>query len=247
MINIYLRIILKDYRMTILNVNEQLKQFVKSINQRNIKNSIYYAVELHISGYFDNVLAKLTNVYFNEINLAQPKGAIYLCQFLDYYNSKYTYSMKKNHPLALINDIRIRNFMCFFISLCCLSNQRKLPKIIKINSEDFDLKRRKKGLISKNLTLVSKYITKDDPKEIIIPLSEIANLIKRKDIIDREQTIIYWLSWLFEYEKKYHNNNLLVKHRNIPKVDNKYCRFYMDSGIYFLTMYLILKNYDVFE
>ena len=80
------------------------------------------------------------------------------------------------------------------------------------------------SLISKNLTLVSKYISKDDPKEIIIPLSEIINLIKRDDIVDREQTIIYWLSWLYEYEKKYHNNNLLVKHRNIPKIDNKYCR-----------------------
>jgi len=204
--------------------NEQLKQFVKSLNQRNIKNSIQYAIELHISGYFDNVLAKLTNVYFNEINLAQPKAAIYLCQFLLYYNDKYTYSFKKNHPLTLINDIRIRNFMCFFISICCLSNQRKLPKLIKINDEDFDLKRRKKGLVSKNLNLVSKYLYKEDPKEIIIPLSEIVNLIKRPDIVDREQTIIYWLSWIYEYEKKYHNNSLLVKHRNIPKIDNKYCR-----------------------
>ena len=44
--------------------NEQLKQLVKSLNQRNIKNSINYAIELHISGYFDNVLAKLTSVTF---------------------------------------------------------------------------------------------------------------------------------------------------------------------------------------
>lgn len=204
--------------------NEQLKQLVKSLNQRNIKNSINYAIELHISGYFDNVLAKLTSVYFNEINLAQPKGGIYLCQFLRYYNEKYTYSMKKNHPLALINDIRVRNFMCFFISLCCLSNQRKLPKLVSMDKEDFDLKKRRKRLVSKNLNLVSKYITKEDPKEIIIPISEIVNLIKRTDIIDREQTIIYWLSWIYDYEKKYHNNSLLVKHRNIPKVDNKYCR-----------------------
>ena len=204
--------------------NEQLKLLVRSLNQRNISNSINYAIELHISGYFDNVLAKLNNVYFNEINLAQPKAAIYLYQFLDYYNEKYTYSLKKNHPLVLINDIRVRNFICFFITLCCLSNQRKLPKIIKINNDDFDFKKRKKKLISKNLTLISKYITKEDPKEIIIPLSEIVNLIKRTDIVDREQTVIYWLSWLYEYEKKYHNNSLLVKHRNIPRVDNKYCR-----------------------
>ena len=48
--------------------NEVLKLLVRSLNQRDIKNSINYSIELHISGYFDNVLAKLSNHYFNEIN-----------------------------------------------------------------------------------------------------------------------------------------------------------------------------------
>ena len=99
--------------------NEVLKLLVRSLNQRDIKNSINYSIELHISGYFDNVLAKLSNHYFNEINLAQPKGFIYLEQFIKYYNGKYNYTLKKNHPLTIVNDIRIRNFMCFFIPLCC--------------------------------------------------------------------------------------------------------------------------------
>lgn len=204
--------------------NEVLKLLVRSLNQRDIKNSINYSIELHISGYFDNVLAKLSNHYFNEINLAQPKGFIYLEQFIKYYNGKYNYTLKKNHPLTIVNDIRIRNFMCFFIPLCCLSNHKKLPKLNNINDIDFDLKKKKKNLISRNLSLVQKYIHKDDPKEIIIPLSEICNLLDKTSIVDREQTIIYWLSWLIAYEKKYHINGLLVNFRSVPGVDSKYCR-----------------------
>lgn len=204
--------------------NEVLKGLVRALNQRNIKKAIECSLELHISGYFDNVFAKLTNHFFNDINLAQPKGIIYLEQFTKYYNDKYTYTFKKNHPLSIINDIRTRNFLCFFITLCCLSNQKKLPKLNKISDDDFDLKKKKRKLISKNLSLVQPYINKEDPKEIIIPLSEICNLLHNKNIVDREQLIIYWLSWLYEYEKKYHTNGLLVKFRHISGIDSKYCR-----------------------
>ena len=204
--------------------NEVLKMLVTSLNQRNIKKSIEYTIELHLSGYFDNVFTKLNNHFFNNINLAQPKGIIYLESFTKYYTDKYTYTFKKNHPLSIINDMRTRNFICFFITLCCLSNQKNLPKLNKISNDDFDLKKKKRKLVSKNLALVQRFVNKEDPKEIIIPLSEICNLLNDNTIIDREQLIVFWLSWLYEYEKKYHTNGLLVKFRHIPGIDSKYCR-----------------------
>ena len=179
-------------------------------------------IELHISGFFDNLLSKLTVFYFNEVNLAQPTAVLYLDKFLKYYYEKYTFSIKKNNPLAIVNDIKIRNFICFFITLLCGSSSRKNIKLVKIEKEDFDLKKKKKKLISRDLTNVLKFIDKKDPKNIIIPMSEIINLLINKSIIDREQTIVYWLSWIFEYEKKYHGKNLLVQYRDIPDVDIKY-------------------------
>jgi hypothetical protein len=216
--------------------NELLKQLVKSLNNRNIKHSLELAIELHISGYFDNVLAKLTTFYFNEINLAQPSGIIYYSDFIQYYNDKYTFSFKKKSPLSCINDMKIRNFICFFIPLCCLSNQRKIPKLVKIGADDFDLKKKKKKLISKNLNMVRRYISDEDPKDIIIPLSEIVNLFASNNI-DREQQIIYWLSWIYEYEIKYHNKSLLVKFRKIKDIDDKYSRDFI-----WIIWNILIKN-----
>ena len=69
---------------------------------------------------------------------------------------------------------------------------------------------------------MSRFIHKNDPKEIIIPLSEICNLIKNTTVPNREHRIIYWLSWLFEYEKVFHNGNLIVNINNRNYVDVKY-------------------------
>jgi len=76
-------------------------------------------------------------------------------------------------------------------------------------------------LISTNLNIVSRFIHKNDPKNIIIPLSEICNYLKDKQFNAVHNTI-YWISWLFEYEKIYHKGNLLVNLRNINDVDIKY-------------------------
>ena len=55
-----------------------------------------------------------------------------------------------------------------------------------------------KTLVSKNLKMVSLFVGKKEPKEIIIPLLKLSPTDKK---LDREQKIIYWLAWLIEYEK----------------------------------------------
>ena len=104
-----------------------------------------------------------------------------------------------------------------------MTGHRKLPKLPKLLSEDFNLKSKKKTLISKDLNLLNKYIRKNDNKDIIIPLSEIINHIHNKSLLDREHRIIYWISWLFECEKKFHNKHINVEYRDIVGLDNKYC------------------------
>lgn len=217
-----------DSNKTLLsnNKNDVIKDFITNLNQKNVKHSINLACELHLSGYFENVLFKLINFYINEINLSQPIGSLYLCNILKYYKNKFNNKKKKDSMIDIVNDQKLRNFICFFVTLSCLSNQRKLPKLIKINEEDFNLKLKKKTLISKNLNLINQYIKKDDPKEITIPLSEIINLLKDEKIQDREQIILYWLSWIYEYEKRFHNKNMISNTRNISDIDKKYfCDF----------------------
>lgn len=201
-----------------------IKKLTNGIINRNITDSINAAIELHCSGYIDNIIQKLQQYYFNEVNIAQLQGIKYIHTFVKYYSETYQYKIKKNHPLLIINDQVIRNFICFFLVILLTSNQRKLVKLPKITEKDFDLSKKKKNneLVSTTLYLVYQFINRSEPKEIIIPLSEICNLFNNLSIIDREHKIIYWIAWLLEYEKVYHNSNLLVGSRPIPGIDKKY-------------------------
>lgn len=199
----------------------QLSTLTKSLNQKNTRGAISLVVELHSSGYFLSVFRKLMTYYISNINLVQPRGILYLSDFIDYYKS-LARGTEKKFPLRIINDMSIRNFLISFVTIICGSNQRNLLKLIKITTVDFDLKLRKKYLVSDNLHGVRKYIEVADPKEIIIPMNEIITILINKDIIDGEQKIIFWISWLFEYEKRFHRGELLVSRREIIGIDEKY-------------------------
>ena len=201
-----------------------VKKLTTGITNRKVTDTIDSSIELHCSGYIDLVLKKLFNYYYSDINMAQPQCIDYIYEFSKYYNVKYDCKTKSKQPLLLVNDMRIRNFLCFFTPLLLMCNQRKLLKLPKISAPEFDMDNHKKTLVSKNLKMVSLFVGKKEPKEIIIPLSEICHYLSDKKLLDREQKIIYWLAWLIEYEKIYHNKNLLVDVRDIEGVDAKYHR-----------------------
>ena len=137
--------------------------------------------------------------------------------------------------------MRIRNFLCFFTPLLLMCNQRKLLKLPKIPQDDFNMDNHKKNLVSKDLKIVSLFLGKKEPKEIIIPLSEICHYLEDKKLLDREQKIVYWLAWLIEYEKIFHNKNLLVDVRDIEGVDSKYHRDFIWI-IWSIILYFSNKN-----
>ena len=90
--------------------NERFKNLIANINQKNIKNSIIIAAELHLSGYFDQLLSKIYNYYFNEINICEPLGIIYINKIITYYNSTYCFNSDKGDNLKIINESKLRNF-----------------------------------------------------------------------------------------------------------------------------------------
>lgn len=214
-------LIIKDETIFCNKKKTQLSSLTKALNQKNTRGAISLIVELHSSGYFLLVFRKLMTYYISNINLVQPKGILYLSDFIDYYKS-LPRGTEKQFPLRIINDMTIRNFLISFVTIICGSNQRTLLKLIKITSADFDLIARKKFLVSDNLHGVKMYIEVSDPKEIIIPMNEIITILINRNIIDGERKIIFWISWLFEYEKRFHRGDLIVAKREIIGIDEKH-------------------------
>jgi len=204
-----------------------LSKLTKALTAKNTDDAIDLAIELSFSGYSDQIIKKIVDFYIKNINLAQPRGILYISDFYTYYNNKYDKSNIKKHKLLIINDQVVRNFISNLITLICGSNQRKLLSLVKITDKDFDLNKKKDRLVSKNLELVSKFLGSGDNKNIIIPLSEIITLFTCHYIKNREQKIIYWLSWLLEYEKVFHEGTLEVNNRNVPGVESKFTKDYL--------------------
>ena len=204
-----------------------LNNLIRNIEQKNSTDAVKNAIDIHLSGYIDNLINKLVMYYFNSINIANLAIINYLDEFLEFYYNKYNYNNKKNNPLMVINDIKIRNFIVFFINLCILSSNKTIPKIIKLDNTHFNLSKCKKKIFSKNLKLISKYISDlSDPKikNLIIPLSEIVNILDQMDKIhESDQKILYWISWLYEYEKSYnHGNYISIPSKHKLYLDTKY-------------------------
>ena len=194
-----------------------------NLKHKNTLESINISIELHISGYLDILLNKLITYYFQNINLAQPRGVLYVYTFLNYYNKHYSKKDKKNIPLNIINDTVIRNFICLFVTLLCGSNHRKLKLLMKFTDTEFNLKKKKKTLFSQNLNLVMKYININEDNNVVLALSEIIILLNKKELLDRESLIIYWINWIFEYDKLYKNKNLkLINELDITGIDTKH-------------------------
>lgn len=243
-------LLIKDETIFRNQKKKQTAALTKALNQKDTRKAISLIVELHSSGYFLLVFKKLMSYYISNINLVQPRGVLYISDFIGYYKSLPN-GTEKYKPVRIINDMVIRNFLIFFATMICGSNQRTLLKLIKITSADFNLTTRKKYLVSRHLNGVKKYIELTDHKEIIIPLNEIITILINKDIKDGEQKIIFWISWLFEYEKRFHGGELSVAKREILGIDEKYHKDFIwiiwdmikDVSAEYLTRYIVaLEN-----
>ena len=199
------------------------KLFYTNLNTRNTNGCLAYLTELITSGYLEKLVQDTLNYYIDNINITCPQALLFIYPFYKYWN-RIDVSVKKKHTINLVNDQIIRNWLFFFTTLVTTCNTNKLFKMPKIEQLDFDMKRQKQGLVSKNLNIVQHFLLKDDPKDIIIALSEICQYISNSQLQMREQRIIYWYSWIASYEKHIHKGTMVVGYRDIPGVEMRFKR-----------------------
>lgn len=191
---------------------EVLKDLEKNFFSKTIEKSIFWGAELIITGLIDVLYERILNFYISEINTSNIK----LLEKI-YYEMKYYYS---NKDLDLINNQYFRNHTADLICYITFSSKSKLPKLPVIKPDAFNMANHK--LLSKNLENVKKYISNEDPKEIIIPLSEIITNLHIKKLTKSLDNCMFWLSWILTYEKKLKKNNLICHYTtNVSELSEK--------------------------
>lgn len=188
------------------------KALENSIYEGKIEESCHWGLELLVSGHLEELWEKLIIINSKLINLGNPKLSSFL--WSRYSDAFQLFSPnQENDPnlrLNLRNNQETRNRIVEVITIMTLSIKNKLPNNTRIKTEDFKVESFRNHLSTTDTKLISQIIIDDDPNEIKIVANEIANLIhfditydvyNDKEIEIKIKKLIYWLSWILEWEK----------------------------------------------
>lgn len=208
-------------------LTDAYKQLIDSIRKGYQEKAQMWSIQINISYEFNRLKKKLIDYYFSEINLCNPKlihliysdELIYNLEVLkEYNNSKQLVYTFHNHQI-------IRNHLARLVSVMTSSNKKKIPTLEKIIDDDFNfnIPATRKKIKYYNNIISNEIMLTDDDKNLIIPINEILNTIKANDRQISSQThLLFWLNWIFVYNKKYNRQNSNRKFSD--KMDDKYTK-----------------------
>ena len=119
---------------------EVFNEFIKSIKSNNIESSCYWGVELHCSGYLDEMWEKLIVLSSLIINTAVPKITCYIFnRYKSYLEAVGGNIPSPNKILASRNSNDMRNQLCEVICLLATSKKKELNKLSNIKQYELDI------------------------------------------------------------------------------------------------------------
>ena len=214
---------IKDFKTTTFSnykKSEVKKQCIKCIYNKNIEEACYWISELCCSGYLIDIWEIIITICSKYIYLANPKLPIYINKRYNTFKEIMENGYIENE-LMLRNNIEIRKL---FIELCCtlcLSSKKPILQIIKPNNNLFDIHNLSQQMIAPNITYISEYFRKEDPKELFISLNELCYLLHEKK---ETLLIIQWINWILDYEKICKKKKIILKgeRRTFANVNEKF-------------------------
>lgn len=170
----------------------------KDILSDKVDKTVYWSVQLLLSGYVNELWIKLLSIASKEINILNPKLPEFLWKRTQkWYKITSNKKYEKNGVLLLRNNAEIRNLIVEMATVITLSRKRKIEGLPKIHDNDFKMDTFKSKLEAKDTTLTDKILLEDDPTEIRIAINEFTYQLNNRNC----HKSLYWLSWMFHWEK----------------------------------------------
>jgi len=179
------------------------KFLYSQIKNQNIDNANRWCCEVIITGLCVELYEKILEVYCLEINIKNPLFIIYLWNNFERYTNVIN---EHENIINTRNNQEIRNITSTLTSILVLSQQYTLPKLIKINAIDILTIPKIRLSYSQNNDFIQLYFKQDDPIQIKEPINEIINHLRNPKSNSLDQ-VIYWLSWVVQWEAEYIKKN----------------------------------------
>jgi hypothetical protein len=192
-----------------------------AIMNNDLENSCKWTVELHISGYVENLWDIIFNSACRLINVMNVNVYLWIWnRFLKYQRIYWMVQTKYHYELR--NNQEMRNLLIEIVSIITLSKKNKLllnpPPIFET---DFNQQIIKEHSVAEDYIEINNFTKQnEDAPEVIIAANEILNVIK----FNMNTSAIYWYYWLDKLEqlKKKNKQNLNCLSRKISQINEKY-------------------------
>jgi hypothetical protein len=172
--------------------------FMENMKKGKIEPACYWCTELVCAGHYQDIWEIILHYTAKHIHLGNPKLIIYI----DRRFSVFRNIMAQGHYLTeldLRNNDNIRKLFAEIVCILTMSNKKNSFEQIKINRiEEFDITQMTERLKAPSIEYIQPIFQSKDPKEIFIPLNELAyNISKDKRNMN---SVCYWMEWIIEFD-----------------------------------------------
>lgn len=196
------------------------KELIKAVMNKKIEDVLNWTSELICSGHYLDLWECVFSIMSQYIHIGNPKLSMYIFKrylsFKDIILSGY-----QGNELLLRNNESIRILFSEIMFILCYSRKEYALQSIKLSLEELELTSITHCFSSDNVHYLSSVYTNLDPKELFIPLNELAYNVSKK--VQSTHNSSYWLEWILAYEKKCKKNKrkLVCKTRShVPVHDS---------------------------
>lgn len=188
------------------NKGEVMTKLMERLRFHDVDKANYWTAEMISSGQHEFLMNKLIAFACHEINVNNPKLPAYLSERIDTYKR-----LVRVLDIQDRNDQQVRNIFSEIVTVLSLST-KKATKFPKIGEVDFELEYIRSKIISKNRNLADQILRPEDPKDLLVPVNELAThiVLLRRHSADKLSLLTstagalnpyYWLAWLLEWDK----------------------------------------------
>jgi hypothetical protein len=217
----------KDKSYSGFKKTDVIKTLFKSIESGKVENACHWITECMVSGYCIDILDKLMAHSSKVIHINNPKLPAYLWRkYQSFFKTINNINLKKQKHLCIHfrNNQVLRNLYFDIVSVITLSpKSKRFDKYPKINEgTDFLFENITKRLHAQSNYCPDTIFKFTDPEELRVVVNEM--MFHYKNINSGYENCAYWLTWIFQWEKK--NKKLKrsfeIDEREIPNVKKGY-------------------------
>lgn len=165
-----------------------MKHLIKS----EIEACCYWAAEMVCSGYYTDLWETILFCFSKYIHVGNPRLPIYLELRFNVFKR-----LAVDDELEMRNNPTVRRLFSEIMAVMCLSEKRHGYELISVSPDDLAMT----VLCGKLKAPDTTYLTvfrPGDPKEVFIPLNEMAYALEMKQSL----VACYWVEWIMMFEEQ---------------------------------------------